>query len=135
MYMDWIQPGTLESFGTGAALIAGMLILVRERRATQRYQESVMKDFKEMVTGIQEQHRKDMDSVMEANQAALERIIQAQQDTQHNHFSGELAAMRDVCTGLASVKDGLGDVRSALAAQSELVRDCASRRKGGDTPP
>jgi hypothetical protein len=130
----WLQPGTLESFGTGAALIGGMLILVRERRATQKYQETVMADFKEMVTGIQEQHRKDMDSIMEANKLALERIIQAQQDTQQNHFSGELAAMRDVCTGLSSVKDGLGEVRQQLASQTEIIRDCAGRREKKETP-
>jgi hypothetical protein len=124
--MDWLQPGTLESFGTGAALIAGMLILVRERRATQRYQEQVMADFKEMMKQTQDDHAKVLGQVLDT----VKEIEAENRKFLENHMSPITRGLSDVCTGL-------GSVREQLASQSEILRDCAERRKpppsaGGD---
>jgi hypothetical protein len=112
-WTELLKPDVLAALGSGAALVIGLIIVLRftaaERVKTQQHQEKMQA----------------------AGAAAQQHMMEAVQTWTGNHMS-HLYGMQDrQIDALDKVTGGLQEVEKQLAAQTEIVRDCATRRGRG----
>ena len=99
--MNWsalLKPETLDSLGAGAALVIGLVVVLRfmtrERAATQKHQEA---------------------------------LLASMQAWQGNHLSHLYTMQEQQVEAMAALRDGLEEVRVGLAAVGEVMRACTRR--------